>query len=128
MCVVSFPCETPEHSTLAEEMTAVEQLEWVVKAQSIWADNNVSVTVYYKKEELADIKKWMAENYKDKIKSVSFLLHSDHGFALAPYEKISEDEYNKTRAKIKSIQGFVDQMNNMSIDNLECEGGACPIK
>lgn len=128
VCVVSFPCRTPQHAVLAENVTAIDQLEWVVKAQSIWADNNVSVTVYYRKEELPEIQQWMAKNYKNKVKSVSFLLHSEHGFALAPYEKISEDEYNKIKSKIKALSSFTDSVNNLSIDNLECEGGFCPIK
>ena len=34
ICVVSFPCETPEHAVLAKDMSAIDQLEWVVKAQS----------------------------------------------------------------------------------------------
>lgn len=128
ICVVSFPCVSPEHAVLAEDLTAIDQLEWVVKAQSIWADNNVSVTVYYRKEELEQIKEWMSSNYKNKVKSVSFLLHNDHGFAMAPYEKISEDEYKKMKNRIKNESVFIDTINNLSIDSLECEGGACPIK
>lgn len=128
ICVVEFPCKTPDHATLAKDLTAVQQLEWVVKAQTEWADNNVSVTVYYRKEELDDIKKWLSKNYSTKIKSVSFLLHSEHGFALAPYEEIDEETYNKLASKIKNSTIFVDDMNNLSIDNLDCDTGACPIK
>lgn len=128
ICVVSFPCITPDHATLAKELTAIDQLKWVVKAQSVWADNNVSVTVYYRKEELPEIKEWLAKNYKDSIKSVSFLLHSDHGFALAPYEEISEDSYNKMKNKIKTDLVYTDQSNSLSINDLECEGGYCPVK
>ena len=128
ICVVEFPCMTPDHATLAKELTAVQQLEWVVKAQSDWADNNVSVTVYYKKEELDDIKKWMSKNYSNKVKSVSFLLHSEHGFNLAPYEEISEEIYNKLKSKIKESTSFVDGLNSLSIDNLDCDTGACPVK
>jgi len=127
ICVVSFPCETPENAVLAKNMTAIEQLEWVVKAQSVWADNNVSVTVYYRKEELPKIQEWMKKNYKNKVKSVSFLLHSDHGFALAPYEEIDKFEYDKMKSKIKEV-AFIDQINEYSIEDLECEGGACPIR
>jgi len=127
VCVVSFPCKTPEHATLAKDLTAVQQLEWVVKAQSEWADNNVSVTVYYRKEELPEIQEWMKKNYKNRLKSVSFLLHSDHGFALAPYEEISAEQYGKMESKIRDIT-FIDDINEFSLDNLECEGGACPIK
>lgn len=128
ICVVEFPCMTPEHATLAANLTAIQQLEWVVKAQSTWADNNVSVTVYYRKEELPEIQDWMKKNYKNKVKSVSFLLHSDHGFNLAPYEEITEDMYIKLYSKIKNDISFVDSGSSDLIDSLECEGGACPIK
>lgn len=128
ICVVEFPCMTPEHATLAANLSAIQQLEWVVKAQSTWADNNVSVTVYYKKEELPEIQDWMKKNYKNKVKSVSFLLHSDHGFNLAPYEEITEDMYIKLYSKIKNDISFVDSGSSDLIDSLECEGGACPIK
>jgi len=127
ICVVEFPAETPDHATLAKDLTAINQLEWVVKAQSNWADNNVSVTVYYRKEELNDIQDWLKANYKNKVKSVSFLLHSEHGFALAPYEEISEDEYNKLKSKIKEVS-FTDISGDFSLDDLECATGACPIK
>ena len=127
VCVVSFPCETPIHATLAKDLTAIDQLEWVVKAQSVWADNNVSVTVYYRKEELPEIQEWMKKNYKNKLKSVSFLLHSDHGFNLAPYEEIDKQEYEKMKSKIKD-SAFTDLINEYTIEDLECEGGACPIR
>jgi hypothetical protein len=127
VCVVSFPCETPVHATLAKDLTAIEQLEWVVRAQSSWADNNVSVTVYYRKEELPEIREWMKKFYQTKLKSVSFLLHSDHGFALAPYEQISESDYTKMKSLIKDLS-FTDNLNQFSIEDLECEGGACPVR
>jgi hypothetical protein len=119
---------TPKHATLAANLTAIQQLEWVVKAQSTWADNNVSVTVYYRKEELPEIQEWMKKNYKNKVKSVSFLLHSDHGFNLAPYEEITEETYIKLYSKIKNDVSFTDSGSSDLIDSLECEGGACPIK
>lgn len=128
ICVVDFPCQTPDHATLAKNLTAIQQLEWVVKAQSIWADNNVSVTVYYRKEELPEIQEWMKNNYKNKVKSVSFLLHSDHGFNLAPYEEIDSDTYIKLQSKIKDNLIFTDSGNSDLIDGLECEGGYCPVK
>jgi hypothetical protein len=100
----------------------------VVRAQTEWADNNVSVTVYYRKEELPEIQEWMKKNYKNKLKSVSFLLHSDHGFALAPYEEIDQKQYDLMKAKIKNDIQFVDSLNQFSLDNLECADGSCPIK
>jgi ribonucleoside-triphosphate reductase (thioredoxin) len=60
--VVSFPCESPEEAVLAETLTAVEQLEWMVRAQTEWADNAVSATVYYHQDELPEIQEWLREN------------------------------------------------------------------
>ena len=57
--VVEFPAKSPEGAILASEMTAVDQLEWVKKMQTEWADNAVSVTVYYRLEELGEIKEWL---------------------------------------------------------------------
>ena len=125
--VVEFPCKSPENAVLAENMTAVEQLEWVKKMQADWADNAVSVTVYYRKDELDDIRKWLSENYDDSIKSVSFLLHSDHNFPLPPYEQCTEAEHDAMVAKIDT--SF--QLSHMSGDDLDmdaCASGACPIK
>lgn len=126
--VVEFPCKSPDGSVLAKDMTAVEQLEWVKRMQTDWADNAVSVTVYYRKEELPQIKEWLSKNYDDSVKSVSFLLHSDHNFPLPPYEEVSEDEYNKMLAKVDFSIPLTQRSQSEEVDFGECATGACPIK
>jgi ribonucleotide reductase alpha subunit len=126
--VVEFPCESPEGSILASDMTAIQQLEWVKKLQTEWADNAVSVTVYYRKEELDSIKKWLSDNYDNGVKSVSFLLHSDHNFVLPPYEEISKEEYEKTVAKIDFTVPLVQSKFDGEMDLDDCATGACPVK
>ena len=107
-------------------MAAIDQLELIKTLQSEWADNAVSCTVYYRNEELPEIKQWLSKNYKNSIKSVSFLLHSEHGFIQAPYEEIDLDQYEKMIKKVKPIK-FI-QTSNQMIEGIECEGGACPIR
>ena len=126
--VVEFPCVSPEGSVLAKDMTAVEQLEWVKKMQTEWADNAVSVTVYYRKEEMDDIREWLSKNYEKGLKSVSFLLHSDHNFPLPPYEECTKEEYDKMSANIDFSIPLVQTSVLEDIDFGECAGGACPIK
>ena len=109
-------------------MSAVDQLEWVKKMQTIWADNAVSVTVYYRKEELETIKNWLDRNYTKNIKSVSFLLHADHNFILPPYEEITEDEYKKMSSKIDSSIPLVQKSFDAELVVDDCATGACPIK
>ena len=126
--VVEFPCQSPEGSVLAADMTAIEQLEWVKKMQTEWADNAVSVTVYYRKEELSLIKEWLSSNYDTGVKSVSFLLHADHNFPLPPYEEIDEDTYKKLLGKVDfSIQLSPDIFKD-ALDLDDCSTGACPVK
>ena len=126
--VVEFPCKSPEGAILAANMTAIDQLEWVKKMQTDWADNAVSVTVYYRKEELSSIKEWLSNNYDSSVKSVSFLLHVDHNFPLPPYEEITEDEYNKNVAKLDFSIPLQQNANDLTIDMDDCATGACPIR
>jgi hypothetical protein len=66
---------------------------------------------------------------KNSIKSVSFLLRQKHGFKQAPYEEIDQKTYEKIMSKIKiDDQDKINTIGDTSLDGLECEGGACPIK
>ena len=123
--VVSFPFAYPEGTVLANEMTALSQLEVVKWLQEVWSDNSVSCTVYYRKEELPEIKKYLAKNYKNNHKSLSFLLHSDHGFKQAPFEEITKEAYEELVAKTKLIT----KVEEATFDGGdECASGACPVK
>jgi len=124
--VVSFPCEFPEGTRLANDMSAVDQLEVIKRLQAEWSDNSVSVTIYYRKEELDDIKKWLGENYVN-VKSVSFLLHNEHGFDQAPLEEITKEQYEEMKAKVLPITSL-SSLNMDDIDIAECDSGACPIR
>jgi ribonucleoside-triphosphate reductase len=126
--VVEFPCETPDGALFADDMGVIKQLEMVKKLQEVWSDNAVSVTAYYSEEELSDLKKWLSENYENGIKSVSFLLRQKHGFKQAPYEEISKEQYEGKKFKVKPVININHNIGTDSLDGIECEGGACPIK
>ena len=124
--VVSFPCSFPKGTKFADDMTAVDQLEVIKRLQAEWSDNSVSVTIYYRKEELDEIKDWLAKHYFN-TKSVSFLLHSGHGFDQAPLEEISESRYHEERSKVTPISS----LSSVELDDVEisdCDTGACPVR
>jgi len=124
--VVEFPCSFPSGTKFADDMTAIDQLEVIKRLQQEWSDNSVSVTIYYRKSELDDIKAWLSENYVN-VKSVSFLLHSEHGFDQAPLEEITFEKYNEMKEKVNPITS----LDHISFDEVqidECEGGACPVR
>ena len=124
--VVEFPFSYPEGTKLAAEMTAIDQLKEVKRLQEEWSDNSISCTIYYKKEELPEIREYLKKHYKNNHKSLSFLLHSDHGFHQAPLEEITKEQYEsmiKSTTLITEIKQFLDMA-----DDADCAGGACPIR
>lgn len=124
--VVSFPFTHGDNAVLAADMTAISQLETVKWLQEVWSDNSVSCTVYYRKEELPEIRKYLKKNYKNNHKSLSFLLHNDHGFKQAPLEEITKEQYDELVAKtipITSISSL-----DIGLDDAECATGACPVR
>jgi len=128
--VVYFPIAHSDNAVTAEEMSTVDQLEVQKHLQTYWADNSISVTHYFDYETLEDIKTWLSENYDDCVKTLSFLKRTGHGFKQAPIQPISEEEYLKESRCVIPITAAAklqcqDYTND---DNLECQGGSCPVK
>lgn len=125
--VVDFYVEAPNNAPVADEdWDTWKQLEVLKMAQKHWADQSVSVTIYYKKEDIPKLKEWVANNLSQ-LKTISFLCHNDHGFKQAPKEAITREQYEKLSSKIKPIE-FEDISDGNMIDGLECAGGVCPIR
>jgi len=124
--VVSFPFRHPDNAVLAKDMTAIDQLETIKWLQSEWSDNSVSCTVYYRMEELPEIKKYLKKNYKTNHKSLSFLLHNEHGFKQAPLEEITKEQYDELVAKTRLITSI--SSLDIGLDDAECASGACPVR
>lgn len=123
--VVEFPFAFPEGTVLAKDVTAIDQLEWVKRVQSEWSDNSVSCTVYYRAEELPEIRAYLKKNYNKTFKTLSFLLHSEHGFDQAPYEEITKEEYDQRVAASRVITSA----KSVEFDgDTECAGGVCPVR
>jgi ribonucleoside-triphosphate reductase (thioredoxin) len=131
--VIEFPYELPGHTILAKNCNAIEQLENMKWVQKNWSDNSVSITVYYQRDELPAIKEWLRENYNDSVKTVSFLLHSEHGFDQAPLEEITQEKYEemvRNTRPIDSVEGvcYHKEKDENLTDKTLCAGGVCPIR
>lgn len=124
--VVEFPFRHSDVAVLASEVNAISQLEAVKWLQAVWSDNSVSCTIYYKLEELPEIRKYLKKNYKTNHKSLSFLLHSDHGFKQAPLEEITKEQYEALVLNTKIITEIASL--DIGLDDAECASGACPIR
>ena len=79
------------------EVSLWEQMINVVDYQRYWADNQVSVTIKFKKDESHEIAR-VLETFEDQLKGISFLPQSEHGYKQAPYEACTiedVDRYNE---------------------------------
>lgn len=123
--VAEFPFAYPDGTVLASEMSAIDQLEIVRRLQAEWSDNAVSCTIYYRKEELPGIKDYLSKHYNKNFKSLSFLLHQEHGFQQAPLEEITKEQYEKMVAKTRLITSVA---NAEFQSDDECASGVCPVK
>lgn len=123
--VVTFFATVPEGTKVDDENWSLEdQLDTLLTAQSYWSDNAVSVTIYYESEDIPRIKEFLTEHLKD-IKTISFL-PKRHGFIQPPYEAITQEEYEKGIEGIKEID--FEAISNGELEDMECEGGHCPLK
>jgi ribonucleoside-triphosphate reductase (thioredoxin) len=125
--VVDFYEQAPQGAPVAdEEWNTWKQLDVLKLAQKHWADQAVSVTVYYRREEIPQLKKWLAENLKN-IKTISFLCHGDHGFKQAPKETITGEQFEKLSSKVQPLSAEAVGAG-ADLESLECASGACPIR
>ena len=124
--VVEFPCKYPEGTPSAEDIDILSQLEMVQFMQKNWSDNSVSVTAYYKKEDIPRIKKYLEENWETGFKTLSFLLYTGHGFQQAPFEPITREKYLELSAGVRPIDSVEVDEDDFDVD--DCATGACPIK
>ena len=125
--IVEFPCAYPDGVISADEMTVFEQLETVKFMQKNWSDNSVSVTAYYEKEDLPELRRYIEENFGENFKTLSFLLKgSASGFKQLPYEGISRERYTYLSGLTKPITSVVIDEDDYELDS--CANGACPIK
>ena len=64
------------------------------------------------------------------MKSVSFLLHSEHGFTQAPLEEITLDKYEEIKSNVKGLtsDSLVPIAGLSELLDDDCATGACPIR
>jgi ribonucleoside-diphosphate reductase alpha chain len=90
--VFSFPVKSPEGAMTRTEMTAIKQLEFWLLYQRHWCEHKPSVTISVKESEWMEVGAWVYKNF-DEVSGISFLPFSDHTYAQAPYQDISEAKY-----------------------------------
>jgi len=130
--VFSFPTKSPSGAVTRNEMTALEQLElWKTYALE-WCEHKPSVTITVRDHEWLEVGSWVYNNF-DLCSGISFLPHSDHSYAQAPYQDVSKEDYEELKAVMpKSIDWsalslYEKEDTTSGSQTLACTSGACEI-
>lgn len=108
--VISIPQRAPEGAVTRQE-SALDLLARVSKVWKEWVKaghrkgenkNNVSTTVTIKPEEWEEVGEWMWANRND-FTALSVLPFSDHTYTQAPFEDITEEQYNEMVTHLHKI-------------------------
>lgn len=130
--VVYFCCKSDTPHMTEENTSAVDQIDFNIQWQEAFVDQSVSQTVKFQQEEVESIIEYLNKTYKDNIKAISFLRHSNFSFPQMPYQTITKEEYNDYINKVQPL-GIInlDKNDEFGLDDMSegaCEGGVCPIK
>ena len=130
--VFSFPIEAPAASVFRDDRTAIEQLELWKIYQDHWCEHKPSITVYVKNDEWLDVGAWVYRHFDD-VSGVSFLPHTDHSYRQAPYQEITEEEYNELINNMpkevdwSKLSEYEHEDMTENTKELACTAGACEI-
>lgn len=92
---------------VAAEVALPEKLRLAAVAQSVWADNQVSVTVGFREDERPLLRDLLAgTELAERLKSVSFLPATPAGaYPQMPYEAIDAERFGRMRDRVWALDG-----------------------
>jgi ribonucleoside-diphosphate reductase alpha chain len=130
--VFSFPTKSPTGSVTRNVMTAIEQLDLWKHYALNWCEHKPSVTITVKDEEWMEVGAWVYKNFEI-CSGISFLPHSDHTYAQAPYQDITEEEYNDLKKQVptkidwSALSLYEKKDTTNSSQTLACTADGCEI-
>lgn len=114
-----------------KDVSAVDMLKEWEKLKVHFTEHNPSVTIYAGDEEWMEIANFVYKNW-DIVGGLSFLPRSEHVYQLAPYEEITEEEYNERKSNMVEIDfseltKYEEEDNTQGAKELACSGGNCEV-
>ena len=130
--VFYFPMKSPKGSLTRTDLTAIEHLEIWKMYQDNWCEHKPSATISVRDNEWFEVGSWVWNNF-DKISGVSFLPYADHSYQQAPYQEITDKEYDEWMDKTvheidwNLITNYEKEDMTENTKELACTAGACEI-
>jgi ribonucleoside-triphosphate reductase (thioredoxin) len=130
--VFSFPMAMEAKTIVRKDISAVQHLDIWKKVQHEWCEHKVSITVSVKEHEWLEVGAWCYKNF-DILSGVSFLPYADHSYTQAPYEEITEEEYNRLQESMPKgiewafLKSFETEDQTKGSQELSCVAGFCDV-
>jgi len=100
--VFDFPVKAPDKSTFKRDLTAIDQLEYWKTVKENYTEHNPSQTILINDDEWIKVANWLYENW-DIIGGLTFLPKDNTVYQLAPFEEISQEEYERLVSEFPEI-------------------------
>ena len=135
--VIEIPQHAPQGSIVRTE-SAFDLLERVKQVSDEWVKpghragsntHNVSATISLKEDEWDKAGDWMWNN-RDCYNGLSVLPYDGGTYTQAPFEDVSEDEYNERMKHLSviNLENVVEIDDNTDLSGeLACAGGSCEV-
>ena len=120
--VVEFPVHEQHFDRSKNDVSIWEQAQNAADYQHYWSDNQVSITITFKKDEANQVKH-VLECYEDKLKSASFLPISEHGYEQAPYEEITKERFEEMISHVKPMN--LGKTSDKALGSIFCDSEKC---
>ena len=105
---------------------ATEQLTRYKLLMDSYVEQNCSITVSYKEDEIPAIRDWLKDNWSSYV-GVSFLPITNTTYEYLPQEVVTEARYKEYVAQLTEVD-FSDTDSTHEIEGDECATGVCPTK
>jgi ribonucleoside-diphosphate reductase alpha chain len=130
--VFSFPIKAPQDAILRDDITAIDQLKLAMTYQKHWCEHKPSVTIYVREHEWMEVGAYVYK-YFDELSGVSFLPYDNGNYRQAPYEELTEQQYNEAFEKMPKnidwtqITRYETEDQTVHSKDFACVGGSCEL-
>lgn len=131
--VFYFPQKAPEGAVTRHDQTALEALDLWKHLQDHWCEHKPSATINVKDSEWMDVAAWVYRNF-DVLSGVSFLPYDGGNYKQAPYQEVTEDDYNKFLEDHPTpvidwddLRHYEQEDTTTGSQELACSGGVCEV-
>lgn len=121
---VYFPVKEELFSRDKYAVSMWEQLELAAMLQEHWSDNQVSATITFKPDEAKDIVHALSI-FDSRLKSITFLPLRDGVYEHAPYQMMTQDEYEREVFRLVEQPKPLVATNTEATNDKFCDGDTC---